>query len=93
MEKLIDIKPLENYKLYLKYDDGVEGAIDLSELVGKGVFKEFENYKFFKHVWIGENGSPTWENELDIDSLNSYLEITGKTFEEYSAERNHKKAS
>jgi hypothetical protein len=93
LEKLIEIKALENYHLKLKYNDGVEGAIDLSELVGKGIFKKFEDVEFFRNVWIGESGAPTWENELDIDPLQPYLEITGKTFDEYLAERKHKKAS
>jgi hypothetical protein len=93
MEKIIELKALDNYKLYLKYNDGVEGSIDLSDVVGKGVFKDFEDEVFFKNVWIGESGAPTWNNELDIDPLNSYLKLIGKTFEEYMAERKHKRAS
>lgn len=83
MVKIIEINPLENYKLHLKFDDGVEGDIDLSSLVGKGVFSSFADVKFFNNVKIGDAGAPTWENEIDIDPLNQYLKITGKTFEEY----------
>jgi len=38
MFKPIQVKVLPNYKLWVKYTDGVEGEIDLSHLVGKGVF-------------------------------------------------------
>jgi hypothetical protein len=83
MIKVIDIKPLPNYRLHLKYNDGVQGDIDLSYIVGKGVFKAFLKEDFFNNVWIDETGVPTWENDLDIDPINVYLKITGKSFDEY----------
>jgi hypothetical protein len=83
MEKVKEIKALENYKLYLKYEDGVDGIIDLSDIAGKGVFKAFLDVNFFNNVWIGESGAPTWENELDIDPINTYLTITGISFEKF----------
>jgi hypothetical protein len=35
---LLEVKPLEEFSLYVKYSDGVEGKVDLSEFAGKGVF-------------------------------------------------------
>jgi hypothetical protein len=35
---LLEVKPLEDFNLYVKYSDGVEGKVDLSEFAGKGVF-------------------------------------------------------
>ena len=78
MKKIIEIKALENYRLFLKYNDGVEGIIDLSDLVGRGVFVKFNDIGFFNNVWIGEGGAPTWNNELDIDPYKPYLDIMGK---------------
>ncbi len=37
MPRPIEVKPLENYRLWVKFSDGVEGVVDLSGLVGKGV--------------------------------------------------------
>jgi hypothetical protein len=31
MRKAIDIKPLDNYRIWLKFDDGPQGEIDLSD--------------------------------------------------------------
>ncbi len=90
MEKIIEIKALKNYKLFLKYSDGVEGVIDLSDIVGKGVFEAFKNYSFFENVKIGESDAPTWENETDIDPLNQYLKLTGKTVEQYLADKKNR---
>jgi hypothetical protein len=86
MIKIVDIKPLANFKLHLKYNDGVQGDIDLSYLAGKGVFKDFLKEDFFNNVWIDDAGVPTWENDLDIDPINAYLKITGKSFEQYLTE-------
>lgn len=90
MIKIIEIKPLKNYKLHLKYNDGVEGDIDLSDLVGKGVFDKFKDVEFFNSVRISESGAPAWDNDLDIDPLNTYLSITGKTFEQFIYENKNK---
>ncbi len=90
MVQIIDIKPLPQYKLHVKYNDGVEGDIDLSGIVGKGVFEKFKDVSFFNNVRIGEFGAPTWDDELDIDPLNPYLIITGKTFEQFVSENKSK---
>ena len=35
---LKEVKPLKNFCLQIKFSDGVEGVVDLSEFAGKGVF-------------------------------------------------------
>jgi hypothetical protein len=34
----IEVKAGENYQIWIKYSDGIQGVVDLSDLVGKGVF-------------------------------------------------------
>ena len=34
-----EVHPRAGYRIWLRYSDGVAGEIDLSHLVGKGVFK------------------------------------------------------
>ena len=31
----VEVRPLDRYRLWVKYSDGVEGIADLSDLVGK----------------------------------------------------------
>jgi len=81
--RITEIKPMPNFHLHIKYNNGVEGDIDLSKQIGIGVFSKFNDLNFFNKVWIGENGAPTWNDEVDIDPINPYLIITGKTFEEF----------
>jgi hypothetical protein len=83
--KIISVKPLEGFKLNLKYNDGVEGTVDLSHLKGKGVFVWWENEDNFSKVFIDKSGAIVWNEDLDIDSLSCYLKITNQTFEEYAS--------
>lgn len=82
MFKPIQIKALENYKLWVKYSDGVEGEVDLSALAGRRVFSLWNDYKNFQMVYIGSSGQIAWSKEIEICPDAVYMEITGKTPEE-----------
>ena len=82
MKHILAIQTLPNHKLKLRYDDGVEGVVDLSAQVGKGVFKAWEDLEFFNQVRIGDFGQVEWPNEIDLCPDALYLEITGKSVEE-----------
>ncbi len=72
------VEPLSGYRLRLTYTDGVEGVIDLSDQVGRGVFAPLRDENFFRKVRIGDYGQIAWSDDLDICSDAAYLEITGK---------------
>lgn len=82
MFKPIEIKALPNYKLWVKYSDGVEGEVDLSHLAGKGVFALWNDYTAFEQVYIGSSGEIAWSDEVDICPDSTYMKITGKTPEQ-----------
>ena len=78
MNKIISVEPLENYTVRLKFADGIEGTVDLSELVGKGVFSAWENIDFFKSVFIDkETHTIAWDGGIDLCPDNLYSEVTG----------------
>jgi hypothetical protein len=78
MFKPVEVKALENYKLWVKYDNDVEGEVDLSHLAGKGVFSLWNDYQVFEQVYIGSHGEIAWSNEIDIGSDTIYMKITGQ---------------
>jgi hypothetical protein len=82
MLKLVEIKALDGYRLWLRYADGAHGEIDVSDLVGRGVFEAWNDSKFFRSVRIDESGAPVWGNDLDLCPDALYLRLTGKTPEE-----------
>ncbi len=82
MFKPVVVRALTNYRLWLRYSDGVEGEVDLSELAGKGVFKLWTDYSAFEDVHIGQHNEIAWNDGLDLCPDALYLRLTGKTPEE-----------
>ena len=82
MFKPVAVKPLSGYKLHVRYDDGIEGEVDLSHLAGKGVFALWNDPGAFERVSIGPGGAICWNDEVDLCPDALYLEITGKSPED-----------
>ena len=80
--KPVAVIALPEYKLHLKYSDGVMGEVDLSHLVGKGVFAAWNDQAAFEAVTIGDYGELKWGDSIDLCSDAIYMEITGKSAED-----------
>lgn len=78
MPVLTEVKPLENFCLHVKFSDGAEGKVDLSDFAGKGVFELWNDYSQFEKVTIGASGELVWNEAVDMDGLAIYLRLTGK---------------
>ena len=78
MLKPISAEPLPGYRLRLRYADGVTGDVDLSHLVGKGVFQLWNDRDAFERVSIGTAGEVRWSDDVDLCADALYLEITRK---------------
>lgn len=82
MLRPMKITALPNYKLHIRYADGVEGDVDLSHLVGKGVFALWNDPRAFHSVSIGPSGEIRWSDQVDLCADALYMEITGKSPED-----------
>ena len=78
MRKITEVKVLQGYRLELTFDDGICGTVDLSDLVGKGVFALWHDRHFFEQVWIGSFGELIWGDQIDLCPDSLYLKVTGK---------------
>ena len=78
MIRLIEAEALSGYRLRLRYADGATGVVDLSYLVGKGVFQLWNDPDAFARVSIGTGGEVRWSDEVDLCGDALYLVITGK---------------
>ena len=66
--KIIACKPRPNYRIWIRFDDGLEGEVDLNHLVGKGVFAVWESIEIFNQVKIDpKTDTLTWGDEIDLD--------------------------
>lgn len=82
MLKPVQVNALPNYRLWLRYSDGIEGEVDLSHLAGKGPFSRWKEEGFFRQVRIGEGGAIAWGSDIDLCPDALYLRLTGKTPEQ-----------
>ena len=83
MIKIIEARVLDNYRLQLKFSDGVDGEVDLSSLAGQGVFAAWNDPAFFKRVQINPSGrSLEWGDQIDLCADSLYLSLTGRTVQE-----------
>jgi hypothetical protein len=82
MARPIEVKALLNFRIWLRYDDGTEGEIDLSDLAGRGVFQAWDDTSFFKGVRLGSHGAIEWGSEIDVCPEAMYLRLTGKSPQE-----------
>jgi hypothetical protein len=80
--EIVEAHPLENFIIQLKFADGVVGEVDLSHLVGKGVFALWDQYENFRNVSVINGRWLAWSNEIDLDADSIYLKVTGKKPEE-----------
>jgi hypothetical protein len=76
--KLVEIQARPRYRLFLRYDDGTAGEIDLADMVGRGVFKAWEDVAFFESVSLAPHGAIVWSDAIDLCPDAMYLRLTGK---------------
>ena len=66
--KIVACRPLPHYRVWIRFDDGLEGEVDLSDLVGKGVFEAWSSVAYFNMVRIDPNTDTlTWGDDIDLD--------------------------
>ena len=66
MNEVIDLKVLEVYRIWLKFDAGEERVINFRPYIGKGFTSELPNYDNFQKVFIESGGGIAWENGYDF---------------------------
>lgn len=78
MHRIIEVKPLQDYRVWLRFSDGVEGTVDLSDLVGNGVFSAWNDVDFFNSVYIDpESRTITWDGRIDLCPDTLYAKVLG----------------
>ena len=78
MKRIVAIKVLEDYRIWLRFDDGVEGEADFSPKPRTGVYAAWMNYDYFRKARIGECGELIWDEQLDFCPDSLWLQVTGQ---------------
>ena len=82
--QVIAVKAMPNNNIYLCFDDGVQGTVNLEHLANKGLFKWWNEDDNFSKVYIDtETNAVAWSVDLDLDTFSLYLKLKGIDFEEW----------
>ena len=66
-----EVKPIDNYKLILTFENNEVKLFDMTPYLDKGIFKELKDENLFKAVKVSFD-SIEWPNEADIDPETLY---------------------
>jgi hypothetical protein len=78
MPRLLAIKTAKPCKLWLRYDGGAEGTVDLSDLAGQGVLSLWRDPGVFEKATLASHGAVCWGDDADLCPDMLYLRLTGK---------------
>jgi len=76
MVDVLRLRPVEGYRLWVRFTDGSEGVHDLSHLLAQGgpMIEPLKAPDYFSRVFV-EMGAPTWPNGFDLDPINLYMQM------------------
>ena len=85
----VSVEPRDGLTIWVEFNDGVSGELDMSHLKGKGVFKAWNDREFFKRVHVNEYDVVSWGFtpdgvELDFSPETMYARLLGLSLEEIS---------
>lgn len=66
-----EVKPLDQYKLLLTFENGELKLFDMKPYLNKGIFKELKDVSLFKSAKVNFD-TVEWENDADIDPETLY---------------------
>ncbi len=77
---IVEVKPLEGYRLWLRFADGASGEVDLERLIQfRGVFAPLTDRARFAEVRVNPDlGTICWPNGADLDPDVLHSHVTGK---------------
>jgi len=82
--KPMHVKAVGKYTIWLQYSDNTQGEVDLSYLIHKPIFAEWNNHEFFNNVRIDdETNAIAWSDTIELCPDSLYLKVKGITFDEW----------
>ena len=85
LKDVIEVRPLEGHRLYVRFEDGAEGEVDLDAFVEfDGVFAPLRRRENFTAVEVHpELGTVVWPCGADLDPDVLYARVTGQALPAY----------
>lgn len=77
---IVQVEPLDCYRIKLRFEDGSEGVVDVAQCVTfTGVFAALQDPREFRMVRVDpELGTVCWPSGADLDPDVLYSLVTGR---------------
>jgi hypothetical protein len=56
MDRVISVKPLENYLIEIEFADGLHKVVDIRPFIGKGISAALKDETYFRQVGLEGGG-------------------------------------
>ena len=66
MESIIEVRPLENYHIWIRFADNFDATIDVKPYITTGISTKLLEVEYFNQVKTDEFGGITWQNGFDF---------------------------
>lgn len=86
LQDIVEVQPMGDYRLYVRFEDGASGSVDVAALVDfRGVFAPLKDQAFFDQVRVEPDlGTIVWPNGADIDPVVLYSVATGEPLPDFT---------
>ncbi len=79
MRRIIEVKVLEGYRVWLRFDDGIQGEVDFSGKPHTGVYANWDDYDYFRRAQIDRDGQLLWDDQVDFSAESLWRVIRNTT--------------
>ena len=67
MAKIIEVKPLRDFSIYVRYSNGMDGTVSMKRLIKREEYKSISEIEEFEKVYVSsESGDIVWESGVSI---------------------------
>ncbi len=81
MHTITECRAESNYTLWLKFDDGLEGSVNLGDLVLTKSYLAISDEETFARVAIDPvSSAPTWTGGIKLDPEALYRDLATRTY-------------
>ena len=92
MRRIVELRVLENYRVWLRFDDGTAGEVEFAHKPHTGVYAPWRDYDFFRRARIDADGQLAWDDQLDFSADSLWLRVNRTQSDQGESERDRSTA-
>ena len=86
--QVVGVKALDGFRIWVRFNDGTQGEIDLAEYAEKPWFQPWQDRRVFKNVWVpAHGGGIRWGDDPEESDMGFcltwlYTKLSGRPWDE-----------